>query len=134
MITVSYNVKGADQVMRDLDSFRLDRLQSDIDRIMDAVAADAAVYPPELPNQRYVRTGDLGRGWTGGSTLFPQSSPTVLEAVRENSVPYSGDVQGASSQRAIFAGRWATDEDIMERWEDRVASAVEDALDRLMPQ
>ena len=133
MITVSYKVKGADQVMRDLDRLRLDALQSTIDRIMDEMAADAAVYPPPTGGS-YQRTGALGRGWTGGDTLFPQSSPTMLEAVRENSTSYGPYVQGAEDQAQAHQGRWKTEEQVMTAWEDRVASAVEDALDRLLPQ
>lgn len=133
MITVSYNVKGVDQLIRELDGFRLDALEPTIDKVMDEIAADAAVYPPPTGG-KYQRTGDLGRGWTDGNTLFPQSSPTMLEALRENSVSYGPFVQGIEDQAQVHQGRWKTTDSIMSAWEDRVASTVEQGLEKLLPR
>ncbi len=96
------------------------------------MADEAAVYPPPTGGG-YQRTGNLGRGWTDGETVFPQSSPTMLEAVRENSVPYGPNVQGAADQAEVHQGRWKTTEALMSAWEDRVAGAIEEALERLLP-
>lgn len=133
MIAVTYKVKGADALIRALDGVRLDALHGDVDRVMDQMAADAAVYPPPTGGT-YQRTGRLGQGWTGGGTLFTQFSPTMLESVRENSTPYGPFVQGAEDQAQIHQGRWKTTDAIMDQWEDRVAAAVEDGLDRLLPK
>jgi hypothetical protein len=133
MITIRTSVKNVDAVVQVLGRVQLDSLQRDVGDAMDLIAADAADYPPELPNQRYIRTGNLGRGWTDGNTLF-QGGPTMLEAVRENSVEYAPDVMGAADQKAIFAGRWRTNEQLMDAWEARVAQMVEDGLDRILPR
>jgi hypothetical protein len=133
MVTISYNVKGADQIIRELNNFRLDALEGAIDKVMDEMANDAAVYPPPTGG-KYQRTGDLGRGWTDGETMFPRSEPTMIEALRENSVSYGPYVQGAEDQAEVHQGRWKTVDDLMSSWEDRVAGAIEDALDRLLPQ
>jgi len=132
MISYKVKVKGADEVIKQLQGIRLDRLAGVIDGVMDKIMADAADYPPELPGQRYIRTGDLGRGWTDGVTLFPHKDATQLEAVRTNSVDYAGDVMG-TGQEAIFEDRWRTNEQIMDQWEARVAQLIEDALVKILP-
>jgi len=131
---ISYRVKvtGVDAVIKELQGIRLDRLAGVVDGVLDLIAADAAEYPPELPGQRYIRTGDLGRGWTNGQTLFPHKDATQLEAVRVNSVDYAPDVMG-TGQEAIFQGRWRTNEQIMDQWEGRVAQLIEDALVKVLP-
>lgn len=134
MINLSYSITGAREVADELDRFRLDRIQADVGAILDDMARDAAQYPPELPGQKYQRTGRLGEGWADGQSMFPHSSPTMLEALRENSVNYGPFVQGAQTQRAAFAGRWRTDEQIMADWEARVADRVEDALEKILPR
>jgi hypothetical protein len=131
MINISYNVKGADAIIRTLDGIRLDAIKGDVATLMDAIAADAADYPPELPNQRYVRTGDLGRGWTDSAPLM-RGDATSLLAVLTNSVSYGPEVMSAEDQRAIFAGRWRTTDQITDAWEDRAAQAIEAALGRLV--
>lgn len=134
MLNLSYSVKGADQVAQDLGRFRLDSIQAEVAAILDDMAKEAAHYPPELPGQRYVRTGTLGRGWTGGQTMFPQKSATELEALRENSTPYGPNVQGAQDQAKIHQGRWKTTEALMADWEARVAQRVEQAIVKVLPR
>ena len=82
---------------------RLSALEQAIDTTppLDAISAAALPilreYPPELPNQRYQRTGRLGRGWQA------RGAGSVIAL--ENPVDYAGAVYGPN-QRAIFAGRW----------------------------
>jgi len=132
---ISYRVKvtGVEPVIKELQGFRLDRLAGVVDGVLDLIAADAAEYPPELPGQRYIRTGDLGRGWTNGQTLFPHKDATQLEAVRTNSVDYAPYVMGDTDQAAVHSGRWQTDQQIMDAWESRVAQLIEDALVKVLP-
>lgn len=134
MINLSYSITGANEVIQDLARFRLDAIQAEVGAILDDMAKEAADYPPELPGQRYVRTGDLGRGWTDGQNMFPQSGPTMLEAVRENSVSYGPEVQGVDDQAKIHQGRWKTTDALMADWEARVAARVEDALEKILPK
>ena len=66
-------------------------------------------YPPELPNQRYVRTGLLGSSYR--TRKLSESSFRVW-----NSTPYAVWVIGkrifeAPSQAAIHRGRWFTIQD-----------------------
>jgi len=131
MIAVSYKVSGADAIIRALEGIRLDAISGDVLTLMDEIAADAADYPPELPNQRYVRTGDLGRGWTDSTPMMSGDADSLL-AVLANGVSYGPFVQGAEDQRAIFAGRWRTTDQITDAWEDRAAQRIEAALGRLI--
>jgi len=132
MIGVTYSVAGTDEVQRALAAFSLDAIKSDIADVMDELAGDAADYPTPPPGSTYVRTNTLGDGWLSGQTLFSQSGPTMLEAVRENATPYGPYVQG-EAQAKVHRGRWRTTEQMMDAWEDRVAQAVEAGIDRALP-
>ncbi len=129
MIAISYNVKGADAIVRQLDGIRLDAIKGDVATLMDDIASDAAHYPP--PVGTYVRSGDLGRGWTDSEPLF-SGDATSLMAVLTNSVPYGPFVQGAEDQANVHAGRWKTTDAIMDAWEERAAQRIEAALGRLI--
>jgi hypothetical protein len=59
---------------------------------------DLQEYPPELPNQKYKRTGNLKRSW-----MYAVLSPTSAEI--GNVATYAGWVQG-EDQAAIHVGRW----------------------------
>ena len=131
MIDFTYHVKGIDLVLRELASLRLDALQGDVGDILDDIAADAANYPPERPNQRYVRSGDLGRGWTESEPLM-QGDATSLLAVLTNSVSYGPFVQGTEDQATVHAKRWRTTDQIAAAWEDRAAQRIEQALGKLI--
>lgn len=131
MIDLSFHVKGTDLVLRELAGIRLDAISGDVGDILDDIAQDAADYPPERPNQRYVRTGDLGRGWTESEPMM-SGGITSLLAVLTNSVSYGPEVQGTEDQKAIFADRWRTTDQITAAWEDRAAARIETALGRLI--
>ena len=133
MISISYTVKGAEDIIRQLDGIRLDAIKGDVSDLLDDIAADAANYPPELPSQRYVRTGDLGRGWTDSVPMLSGDATSLL-AVLTNSVPYGPEVQGTEDQKSIFAGRWRTTDQIVSAWEERAAQRIEAALGRLIGQ
>lgn len=129
MISISYSIKGADAIQRQFAGIRLDAIKGDVATLLDEIAADAAHYPP--PVGTYVRTGDLGRGWTDSAPLF-SGDATSLMAVLTNSVSYGPAVMGTEDQRAVFAGRWRTETQIMDAWEDRAAQRIEAALGRLV--
>lgn len=132
MIDISYHITGADQTIAELQRIRVDALRPTIADTMDAIAADAANYPPERAGQRYRRSNRLHDEWIDGQTTFPQSDPTLLEALRENSTPHGPYVQGAEDQAKVHQGRWKTTDSIMEAWGARVAQAVEDALGNMI--
>jgi hypothetical protein len=129
MISISCNVKGADAILHQLAGVRLDAIKGDVSALMDDMSADAAHYPP--PVGTYVRTGDLGRGWTDSEPLM-SGDATSLMAVLTNSVPYGPFVQGAEDQATMHTGRWRTETQIMDAWEERAAQRIEAALGKLI--
>ena len=131
MIDLTYHIKGVDLVLRELAGVRLDTIQGDVTDILDDIAQDAADYPPERPNQRYVRSGDLGRGWTESEPMLT-GSVTSLLAVLTNSVSYGPFVQGTEDQSTVHAKRWKTTDQITAAWEDRAAQRIEQALGKLI--
>lgn len=129
---MNMTITGVEDVTRALYQIRLDELRTEAEALLRDMAADAADYTkaPELPNQRYQRTGDLGRGWTDGAALFNASADALIGEI-ENSVVYAPDVQG-DDQKAIFAGRWRTATMIMDAWEPIAEARMEQAVERML--
>jgi hypothetical protein len=78
------------------------------------VQSEIPPYPPPLPDQRYVRTGTLGRVVTSFGGGEPGALSRV-ETLDSGAVGYVGgrleyiaDVIGEGQQAAIHAGRWWT--------------------------
>lgn len=121
---------GVGENVRALQALRLSALADEVTALLKKIGADAGDYDkaPEAPGQRYVRSGDLGKGWQGEPVL--DVSGETLLGVITNGVPYAAHVQGADDQRETFAGRWRTDQQIADEWapevERRIAKAVED--------
>ena len=128
MLTISYTVIGADAVIRDLRQLlNMQALKPTIGGILADIAADAAVYPPERPNQTYIRTNTLRDGWLDSQPIFSGGGESLL-AVLTNGTPYGPLVMDVEDQAAVHQGRWRTTDAIMEAWEDRTATRIEDAL------
>ena len=105
------------------------------DQALINLVPDLAHYPPELPRQRYVRTGDLGEGWTDAQPQW-QSIASGFEGSIDNPVAYGPDVQGHLTQARIHSGRWQTDQAIVEAHAleteaiyDKALQAIADAID-----
>lgn len=86
-------------------------------------------YPPPLPDQRYRRTGTLGRRWTHTT----QASLFKARAIIGNNTSYAPDVQGEGFQAEIHRGRWRTAEDVLEKEGPQVAEEeLNDEIDRII--
>lgn len=81
-------------------------------------------YPPPLPNQKYVRTYKLKRGWKAGIMSVGVSR---FALVISNDVNYTAMVVGslaqaesvaANFQRAIHQGRWPLATLTVKFWQD----------------
>ena len=70
------------------------------------IYAEVGQYPKELPNQKYIRTGNLRRNWRY-AVLNDE------KAQIENLATYAGWVQGVG-QAAIHEGRWKRAIDVAE--------------------
>lgn len=122
---------GADEAIRALRGVRLDAFQAVLADILEDMAKDAAVYPPELPGQKYQRTQALERGWLDSVPIVALQG-VKLTAALENSTPHGPYVMSIEDQATIHVGRWRTTDKIMESWEDRAAARVEDELGRII--
>lgn len=87
---------------------------------------EARVYPPKLPNQKYVRTFRLRRGW----------KVTRAEAeggeVANVDVPYNIYVQDAKTQATIHRGRWSTDESLATANQTKIVEIFNKAVDKAL--
>lgn len=77
------------------------------------LAPSLAHYPPELPRQRYVRTKNLGDAWADARPQW-QSIKSGFEGSLDNPMTYGPWVQDHTMQARIHAGRWKTDQQIVE--------------------
>lgn len=125
-------ITGAREIVAELQTLQLSTLADRLESLLRAIASDAADYTkaPELPGQRYVRTGNLAGGWEGSDPVFQVSGDTLMGSVT-NSVDYADAVMG-DGQEEIFAGRWRTVDTIADEWEERVAQRIESELDEMI--
>lgn len=132
--SITTQITGVSELVAELHTLNLSRLADRLETLMRQIGADAGDYSkaPELPNQHYIRTGDLGAGWTGSQPLIQTSGDSLLGTLT-NDVSYAADVMGSDGdQKDIFAGRWRTTDAITDEWEERVSNQIESALDELI--
>jgi len=72
-------------------------------------------YPPTRPQQRYRRTGTLGRSWSVRPITRTSSGWRIIIGSNGNIAPYNRYVQDRELQARIHAGRWQTAQDIAEQ-------------------
>lgn len=131
-MTISIKTTGIREWIRLLSQIRLEPVKDAIkDILTDGIIPDAQVYPPEPPGSRYNRTGNLGEGW---QLEGPSGGATSFVAAATNGVSYAAYVMGPGEQAAVHAGRWRSTDDLVDAWEDRVATAVEEAMVKVFPK
>jgi hypothetical protein len=119
-------IEGYDAVLRGLlilPERVLESVRDALAPVLRDLQGRLATYPPERPAQRYQRTGDLGRGWTGAQPQYIFLG-TGLEARIINPTDYASFVQG-DDQAWMHAGRWQTAERVLLDYEDELTAAVE---------
>lgn len=99
-------------------------------RIGLKLTTDLKRYPAEPAGSTYRRTGLLGRRWT-----FQVSAGLFGVAVTAgNNTIYGVWVQSAAQQAQVDAGRWQTDEEVLDNniayIEKEVGEAVEEQIKR----
>lgn len=95
--------------------------------VIDDLKQALAIYPAERPGQRYVRTGDLGRGWTEAKPQFVLKAGGAIDMRLTNPVDYTDLVQG-ERQAWMHAGRWQTAEVVLTEFADDITRGVEDGV------
>ena len=128
-IEVKIDVIGDDEIKAIFGALaKGDFLQRPLANWAARMRAQIADYPPTLPNQRYVRTGTLGRGWVDRVS----GSGYGVKGVVGNAVSYAPRVQGAGTQEPIFAGRWKTDAEVLARNKRAIEADVLAEVNRVL--
>lgn len=91
-----------------------------LEDVAKAALPTLRIYPPELPNQKYQRTGNLGRGWQYGAASS-SANGRVIQLF--NPVDYAPPVYSDSSQQAAFQGRWPTRSELTDQIRPEVIAA-----------
>lgn len=123
-------MEGIVDALRELPDLTGEVLRDASDAALYGMVTPLAAYPPELPNQRYVRTGQLGRGWRGRPE-FRQQRGFEFRGTLSNPTPYVERVQDIGKQERIFKGRWQTIQEVLRREMPRIESQFEAAMERL---
>lgn len=123
---MSVKSDGFDEAIKDLSGLG-EGLRRGIARdaivIGAPLVAQAQVYGPELPNQRYQRTYTLRDGWRDSQPQVTASGDSVTIS-HANPVAYAEDVQGVGVQEIWFEGRW----DDLQTVADKAAPVVGDQV------
>lgn len=75
-----------------------------------------ATYPPQRPNSRYRRTGNLGRRWT-----MRQRGWTVTIG---NNAEYAEEVQGRKQEHFHRETGWKTPDDVVRESGDEIVNMI----------
>lgn len=110
-INLSIDTTGIQQRARELGKHT--QIPKAADKVLGDFVKDLAKgltarpYPPPRPNQRYVRTGRLGRSWASGRVA--QNKHYIDNTARADGRYYASRVLGNSlgkEQAWMHAGRW----------------------------
>ncbi len=129
---------GLEQLAKDFPKIALETGREAFGDIREPLLDTLRVYPPKLPNQKYVRTFKLRRGW---KAFIQPISPNSFAVVVSNDTDYTSFVVGSLAQAVstaaqfqadIHRGRWnlATTtvsiafEDFLKAYDKRLASKL----------
>jgi hypothetical protein len=123
-------VTGLDEIIAGLRALPA-QVGSDVRESLRPVLRDMkgrlATYPGERVNQRYRRTGKLGRGWVNTQERYIVRSGGGIDLLLTNPVDYVDRVQG-DDQDIWFIGRWETASAVLTSYEQDITVAVEDGV------
>lgn len=124
MISFSITIDAA-SVLRKLTALeRLDGVGAALNDEADLLVTDEQQYPPELPNQQYVRTNHL-RDMTYHNPAQRSGNSFEVDAISE--AEYAGAVVGEQQGKA-FAGRWRKFKKVAEARRPGIGAAVRAAV------
>jgi len=91
---------------------------------LDDVVEVMQDYPPELPDQKYVRTYSFRDAW---NVSYSQSAFTIKNFVQQKGVNYAGYVVGnaiGERQAGIHAGRWKVFRKVFDSMFDKLPQRI----------
>jgi len=105
-MTFEYTITGDAVVLQKLRTLeQVITNAAPLEDVAKAALPALRIYPAELPNQKYVRTEDLKRGWQYGA---PMASANGKVIHLFNPVDYAPPVYSDTSQAPIHQDRWKT--------------------------
>jgi hypothetical protein len=113
--------------MRGVEAAVLAAAQTGMEDAIKSMADILADYPPELPNQRYVRTNALHEGWVDTEPVFKPIA-SGIEGSLHNPVEYTPEVEGDATQADVHKGRWPTVGKVQAAQEGAARAKVEQAV------
>lgn len=134
MTTLSIQIKNAKLVRKGLQDLEAEVPKIGAQQIFQAIQRakkKVTTYPPELPDQQYVRTGRYGRGWKirrqpGAGRKIPGYS--LIGRAEQRGRRYEryvgGDAYG-QRQAQIHADRWVLVRDAIEQEVDGLPARIE---------
>lgn len=121
-------VTGLDQIIQGFGVLP-SQVNADVREALRPVLRDMkgrlATYPGERTNQKYRRTGRLGRGWVNAQERYVVRAGGGIDLTLTNPVDYVNQVQG-DDQGIFFLGRWETASAVLTSYEGDLTIAVED--------
>lgn len=129
--TITTIDKSIDQFVDDFNQRTYDIGQRAFKTIQAPLLDELQFYPPELPNQRYIRTYRLKRGWKAGVSRIGGDK---FALVISNDVNYTVFVVGSLAQAEsaasrfqadIHQGRWPLATNTVKFWQDAYIEEIE---------
>ena len=130
--SASFTIKGDKELIRKLGVLAAGQVYVNPIResLTDDIRPEAQIYPPERPNQRYVRTYRLQKGWERPPTV--RVSGGDVTGSLANRVPYGPWVQGWDTQAWMHRNRWSTNQGILRKLKGRVVARIQRAIDKAL--
>lgn len=136
-VQTSVRLEGDDKIREGLNRFSAalpDLTREDLRLALEAAKEKIIEYPPELPGQRYVRTGNYGRSFTvdlDGLTATLKGS--AYQNGKDYTVFVGGNAEGFG-QADIHYGRWPVIADEAARAADTLKPVLDDDIQKLAQQ
>lgn len=127
MLNFSITIDAASILTKLTRLEQLDGLEATLNDEADLLVADEQQYPPELPNQRYARTGHL-KNMTYHNPAQRGGNAVTVEMFSD--AEYAGAVVG-ENQASAFAGRWRKFKKVAQDRRPAITAAVRAAVIRL---
>jgi hypothetical protein len=135
-------VRGLDEIITRMQQYP-QKLDSNVAATMwkafDTI--EIPPYPPETPDQTYIRTETLGRGLGSGFGGGWEKQMDIMEVKQlgpgdwtgtlGTKVPYAPYVVGEGTQAAVHQGRWWTLQGITRKAADKMSKVWQEMADKL---
>ena len=131
-MTVSFKVKGLEQLLKKLDGANgtiRKELNDAMAKSVFVVHERAKTYPPQRPGSTYKRKKSAGLG--GAWDTEVKSLASDIKGIVSNPTSYGPYVMLEERQAWMHKGRWATTVQIVKEKQHKIMGFFEYAMDRI---